>query len=165
MANKKVTLQMYVKTAEGWRRFPAAYAKNGRVRPKYALVDGVPMHFPEGHYEIKYYKGRKTVQRNVGEDAQAAEQARDREANLLAVRDTAGAIGVKVLEEPGRLNLANASRAKFVQAAEDRGSKEAADEYETTLDGVPGSDREDLRGRVGGRRRSEVSSGLCESGG
>ncbi len=101
MANKKVTLQLYAKTANGWRRYPAAYSKNGRVRPKYALVDGVPMHFPEGHYEIKYYKGRKTVQRNVGEDAQAAEQARDREANLLAVRHTAGAIGVKVLEEPG----------------------------------------------------------------
>ena len=65
MPNQKVSLQMYVKTAEGWRRYPAAYAKNGRVRPKYALVDGVPMHFPEGHYEIKYYKGRKTVQRNV----------------------------------------------------------------------------------------------------
>ena len=124
--SRKSSLQMYVKTAEGWRRYPAAYAKNGSVRPKYALVDGVPMHFPEGHYEIKYYKGRKTVQRNVGEDAQAAEQARDREANLLAVRHTAGAIGVKVLEEPGRMNLAKEA-GRFVQAAEDRGSKEAAE--------------------------------------
>ena len=133
MPNKKVSLQMYVKTAEGWRRFPAAYAKNGRVRPKYALVDGVPMHFLEGHYEIKYYEGRKTVQRNVGEDAQAAEQARDREAELLAVRHTAGAIGVKVVEEAGRMNL-ESQAAKFVQAAGDRGSNEAAEVYRTTLD-------------------------------
>ena len=132
MANRKVTLQMYVKTAEGWRRYPAAYAKNGRVRPNYALVDGVPMHFAEGHYEIRSYKGGKTQQKNVGTDAQAAEQARDREANLLEVRHTAGAIGVKVLEEPGRLNLAKEA-AKFVQAAEDRGAEEAAEVYEASV--------------------------------
>ena len=92
------------------------------------------MHFPEeGHYEIRFYKGRKTVQRNVGEDAQAAEQARDREAELLAVRHTAGAIGVKVVEEAGRMNL-ESQAGKFIQAAEDRGSKEAAEVYRTTLD-------------------------------
>jgi hypothetical protein len=97
------------------------------------LVDGVPTHFSEGHYEIKFYRGRKTVQRNVGEDAQAAEQARDREANLLSVRHTAGAIGVRVLEEPGRVNLASQA-AKFVQAAEDRGSNEAAEVYRATVE-------------------------------
>jgi integrase len=134
MANRKVTLQMYVKTAEGWRRYPAAYAKNGRVRPNYALVDGIPMHFREGHYEIKFYKGGKTQQRNVGEDAQAAEQARDREANLLAVRHDAGAIGAKVLEEPGRLNLAR-EEDRFIQAAEDRGANEAAEVYRASVDG------------------------------
>jgi integrase len=92
----------------------------------------VPMHFAEGHYEIRSYKGGKTQQKNVGTDAQAAEQARDREANLLEVRHTAGAIGVKVLEEPGRLNLAKEA-AKFVQAAEDRGAEEAAEVYEASV--------------------------------
>jgi integrase len=132
MANRKVTLQLYAKTEQGWRRYPAAYSRNGRVRPQYALVDGVPMHFPEGHYELRYYKGGKTVQKNVGTDAQAAEQARDREANLLEVRHAAGVIGVKVLEEPGRVNLAKEA-GRFIQAAEDRGSTVAASEYQTTM--------------------------------
>jgi integrase len=133
MANRKVTLQMYVKTSAGWRRYPAAYSKNGRVRPKYAIVNDEPQHFPDGHYEIKFYRGGKTQQRNVGDDAQNAELQRQKEADTLDLRRSAKAVGVKILEEPGRLHLAKQA-SKFVQAAEDRGSTVAAEVYKFAVE-------------------------------
>lgn len=133
MANRKVTLQMYVKTEGGWRRYPAVIGKNGRIRPNFALVNGEPKHFAEGHYEIKSYIGGKTQQKNVGTDAQVAEQARDQEARMLSIRHDAKSIGVKILEEPDRLNLRKMAD-KFVSSAEGRGSYEAAEVYRYAVD-------------------------------
>jgi integrase len=105
MANRKVTLLRYCKTEKGWRRFPVVIGRNGRIRPDFVLVNDVPVAYPDGHYEIRYYKGDKPVYRNVGTDAQDAERERDKEAQLLIARDSAVAGGAVLVEPKTRLNL------------------------------------------------------------
>ena len=36
MANRTVTLIRICKTEKGWRRYPVAFGKNGRIRPRYS---------------------------------------------------------------------------------------------------------------------------------
>ena len=133
MANRKVILLRYCKTKKGWRRYPVAIGRNGRIRPNFVLVDGAPTEYPDGHYELRSYKGSKPVYRNVGNNAQDAMSERDREAQLLVARDAAVAGGAVLVEEAGRIPLARQA-AKFVQAAEDRGSIVAAKAYRVAID-------------------------------
>jgi integrase len=128
MANRKVTLIRNCKTPKGWRRYEAAMGGNGRVKPGYALVKDKPAHFPEGHYEIRYYEGSQVKYINAGTDATQALAACAKHARLLIARDTAQEAGAVIVEEKGRTLLAQAL-AQFVQAAEDRGSKVSAVTY------------------------------------
>jgi integrase len=132
MANRKVILLRYCKTEKGWRRFPVAIGRNGRIRPNYVLVDGEPREYAEGHYELRFYQGSKPVYRNVGDNAQDALLERDKEAQLLVARDAATAGGAVLVEEVGRIPLSRQAT-KFVQAAIDRGSLVAADSYRLAI--------------------------------
>lgn len=133
MANRKVILLRYCKTEKGWRRYPVAIGKNGRIRPNYVLVDGIPTEYREGHYELRSYQGSKAVYRNVGDNAQDAIAERDREAQLLVARDAATAGGAVLVEEADRIPLARQAT-KFVQAAKDRGSVVASKAYKLAID-------------------------------
>ncbi|MDX6459495.1 MAG: hypothetical protein QOE55_3192, partial [Acidobacteriaceae bacterium] len=86
----------YCKTDVGWRRHPAAFGRNGRIRPGYVAVGGGQRHYPEGHYELRMYAGSKVVYKPVGDDAAEALNERDRQAKLLEARDTAATAGVKI---------------------------------------------------------------------
>ena len=55
MSNKAVGLLLVAKTEKGWRRLPVAFGKNGKIRPQYALVDGLPVHFPSSHYTLRHF--------------------------------------------------------------------------------------------------------------
>jgi hypothetical protein len=133
MANRKVILLRYCKTEKGWRRFPVAVGRNGRIRPNYVLVDGKPHEYPEGHYELRFYQGSKAVYKNVGTNAQDALQERDREVQLLVARDAAVAGGAVLVEEAGRTPLSRQAT-KFVQAAKDRDANVAAAAYRLAID-------------------------------
>lgn len=133
MANRKVVLLRYCKTPKGWRRYPVAFGKNGRIRPQYVLVNGIPTEYPEGHYEIRFYQGSKAVYRNVGNNGADALNARDREAQLLVARDAAIAGGAVLVEETGRIPLSK-QVTKFIKAAEDRGSTVIAKAYRLAID-------------------------------
>lgn len=133
MANRKVILLRYCKTEKGWRRYPVAIGRNGRIRPNYVLVDGQPRQYSEGHYELRSYKGSKPVYRNVGTNAQDALQERDKEAQLLVARDAAVAGGAVLLEEKGRILLSRRADT-FVQSAGDRGATVAAAAYRLAID-------------------------------
>ena len=128
MANRKVTLLRYCKTEKGWRRYPVAVGRNGRIRPNFVLVDGCAREYPEGHYEIRSYEGSKPRYQNVGNNAADALQRRDQEAQLLIARDAATAGGAVLVEEAGRVPLSR-QLTKFVQEAEDRGSLVASKAY------------------------------------
>jgi integrase len=133
MANRKVILLRYCKTEKGWRRFPVAIGRNGRIRPNYVLVNGELREYREGHYELRSYRGSKPVYRNVGDNAVDALAERDREAQLLVARDAATAGGAVLVEEAGRIPLSRQAT-KFVQSAEDRGSTVAARAYRLAID-------------------------------
>jgi hypothetical protein len=54
MPNLAVILLLVAKTEKGWRRMPVAVGRNGKTRPQYALVDGVPVHFPGSYYALRH---------------------------------------------------------------------------------------------------------------
>lgn len=128
MANRKVKLLRYCKTELGWRRYPVAVGRNGRLRPSYVIVDGRQREYPEGHYELLYYEGSKAIYENVGSNAAEALAARDRKIHLLSAKASASLAGAKLLEEPGRAHLSK-QLTRFVTKTEDRGSLVAAKGY------------------------------------
>src|SRR5438477_8633820 len=100
MANRKVTLVANIKTARGWRRYPVAWGKNGRIKPGTVIVGGKEQKFKEGVYQLRTYTGSKMLYRSLpNANAQDAANARDREAALLAAREHATEAGAKIVEE------------------------------------------------------------------
>jgi integrase len=132
MANKKVTLVRLCKTSEGWKRYPIVMGKNGRIRPGYALVNGEPVLYPEGHYEIRSYQGPKTVYKNVGDNAIDALAAQQKESHLLLAKDSAQSAGVQLVVETDRVPLSRQAT-KFVQAAKDRDANVVAASYRLAI--------------------------------
>src|ERR1035441_6821336 len=94
-----VSLMWYAKTESGWKRFPALTGRNGRIKKGYVLIDGTERSYPDGHFELRFYEGRKTKYKNVGTDATEAINERDRIRNLGDARESAAAAGV-TLNEP-----------------------------------------------------------------
>jgi hypothetical protein len=125
MANKKVVLVRLCKTEKGWRRYPAAVGKNGRIKPNFVIVNGQEREFKEGRYQLRTYEGTRMVYKDAGENAAAAQTARTKTEHLLEAKASAKEAGVKIEEMPGRLSLARELN-RFIQAAEDRGSNVAA---------------------------------------
>src|SRR5260370_6312191 len=126
MGNGTVTLVRRCKTEKGWRRYPVAFGKNGRVRPGWVLVGDEPEYYEQGRYELRLYEGSRLVYVPAGESAGEALAARDRMEHKLAAKESARAAGMLLpAEEPGRVNLLAKAR-EFVRDAEQRGATVAA---------------------------------------
>jgi integrase len=81
--------------------------KNGKIRPGYALVDGVAEFLPEGHYVLRTYEGPRTVYTSVGPDAAEALAERQRRARRAVVLAEAEAVGIEVVApSASRVHLA-----------------------------------------------------------
>ena len=98
----KVSLTKLVQTDAGPRYCPVVFARNGRVRPDYVVVNGAEEHHPEGAYYIDWNQNKKRKRLAVGKDAASAyAQKLRKEAELNAI-----AQGVPVTpdaqEEAGR---------------------------------------------------------------
>jgi integrase len=133
MANTTVTLYRKCKTPQGWRYYPVVMSANGRVKPNAVMVDEIEVAYPVGHYVLRSYAGDKTVWTRVTggpTEALAALKTTAKKANAVAAAADAG---VQVMTDPRRIALVDAT-AKFVQAARDRKSPEAAEIYQRTLD-------------------------------
>lgn len=133
MSNTKTSLVYYCKTESGWKRYPAVAGKNNRIRPGYALVDGLPVHYPQGRYLIRYYSGSKVRYKPAGTEAQAAETARKQHANVLDARNKLAGTNVAIVEEPGRVIL-SAALQRFLVDTERRGAWVARDAYKLACD-------------------------------
>ena len=125
MPNTTVTLMRRCKTESGWKFYPVVIGKNGRIRPEYAMVDSEPTHFPVGHYELRFYAGRKLRYENVGKNAADALAARDAKEKLLAAKTAANEAGVQLPETPGRVYLRRAA-GLYVEQRKDKRKLEAA---------------------------------------
>src|ERR1039457_1699827 len=106
MANKKITLLRYCKTEHGgrpiWKRYPAAIGRNGRIRPEFVVIDGEQVQCPTGHYELRFYEGRKLRYENAGDNAADALTAKLAKEKMLAAKTAAQEAGAKIVEEQGR---------------------------------------------------------------
>jgi integrase len=87
MTSTKAAVRIRVKLADGKFRFckPVAVA-NGRFKPLYALVNGVPAHHPEGVYYLRYTDRGKRVWETIGRDHNLVNVAQKRRENILMSR-------------------------------------------------------------------------------
>jgi integrase len=132
MPNTTVTLMRRCRTESGWKHYPAAIGKNGRVRPEFAIVNDEPVHFPSGYYELRFFEGRKLRYENVGKDAATAWTLKLAKENLLAAKTAAVKIGVTLPEVPGRVYLRRAA-GLYVDDRKNHGAKEAARDAELVI--------------------------------
>lgn len=127
MANRTVTIVRICKTENGWRRYPVAFGRNGRIRPGWVIVGRESKQFEQGRYELRLFEGSKLVYVPVGESAAEALAARDRMEHKLAAKASAKAAGMLLPpEQPGRVSLTVKAR-EFIRDAEQRGAAVAAD--------------------------------------
>jgi integrase len=123
----------YCKTPEGWRRYAAAFGRNGRVKPEWVKVKGKLVHYPEGRYEGRYYQGSKVCYFPAGDDAAEAYAACKKHEKTLLAREAAAQAGAKVVEEPSRVTLRRALD-RFIQATKDKGAEVMAKECSRTCE-------------------------------
>jgi integrase len=131
--NTTVTLMRRCRTEDGWKFYPAAVGKNGRIRPEYVVIDGKQVHLPTGYYALRFYEGRKLRYVNVGENAAAALNAKIAKEKLLNAKTAAKDAGVTLVETPGRTYLRRAAKL-YIQDRKDAGAMEAARQAENVTD-------------------------------
>jgi integrase len=132
VANKKVSLIYLCKTDTGWKRYPAVYGGNGRVRPGVVMVDGKERQFPTGRYQLRTYQGSRMVYEDAGAAADAPTNLKATQ-NKLITKSSAKVSGDKIQEEPDRLNLRR-ELIKFTEIVKDRGSDEASRVYQASAE-------------------------------
>jgi integrase len=116
-------------TEDGWKYYPVVMGKKGRVKPDYARVNGKAVHFPVGHYELRFYEGRKLRYENVGNNAADALTAMLAKEKMLTAKTAARDAGVTLPEVPGRVYLRRAA-GLYVDDRKNHGAKEAARDAE-----------------------------------
>jgi integrase len=127
MANRTVTIVRICKTENGWRRYPAAFGRNGRIRPGWVMEGGEPRYYEQGRYELRMFEGSKLVYVPAGENAAEALSARERMEHKLTAKASAKAAGMILPpEDPSRVSLAAKTR-EFIRDAGQRGAMVAAD--------------------------------------
>jgi integrase len=120
--------------------------RNGKIRPRHAQVDDQQVEYPEGHYELRQYVDRKTIYRNVGDDAALALAELHHETKRQILRDAAVDVGVVIPDAPGRVALkarAEVYRLRQLSRGKKRSAvtfKAAVDEFLTAV-GVPYADQ------------------------
>jgi hypothetical protein len=134
MSNQTVTLLLVAKTEKGWPRLPVAFGRNGKIRPQYALVDGVPVHVPGSYYALRHFEGSKTVWTTVGENATDALAARDREQHLRQAKKLAVKAGVTVVEKDEVSHTLLSIKKRWLQKLEARGKRRAIETMTIAID-------------------------------
>ncbi len=113
MANRKGSLMIRIKEGDKRPFVKPVFAANGRIRPLYAFVNGVPQHHPEGTYYIRWADGDQRVWEPVGVDPYAALAAKLRREHILESKN----LGIAVVEpaRTNRLTLADAVQNHLVR--------------------------------------------------
>jgi integrase len=133
MANRAVTLYKKVKTTDGWRRYPAVIAANGKVKPDTVIIACEEQKIAGGHFELRSFVRTKTKWTRVkGGPAEALAALKTAQAKATAKAEAETA-GIKVVEDQKRVSLTEA-RERFVEAALARGSEESAEVYGRSIE-------------------------------
>jgi integrase len=106
MPNPRVKLYYVCKTASGWKRYPAAWGRNGKIRPQYAQIGQAQKFFESGHYECRYWEDGRSLWKNVGSDASIAAAQQVHLGKTLTAQLAAAEAGTEIAETTnGRVNL------------------------------------------------------------
>jgi integrase len=133
MANRKVTLLWYCRTAKGWRRFPVVMGKNNRIRHACVIDNGVEVSYPDGNYVLRLYEDGRAVHKNAGTNAAQAQVKCQQLTNLLAAKEYAVAAGAKIVPDEKRVSLRQAA-GRYIQDCENRSAMEAKEQARQVTD-------------------------------
>jgi integrase len=123
---KTVALVRRVKTDGGWRRYPVAYGKNGRVMPGYVQVRGEQVMYELGSYELRYYVERQPKYEPAGEVVSEALALLARFERNMRAQSAAEDAGIVLPTPPDRVVLLPAIE-EMVQDAIRRQAPESAE--------------------------------------
>jgi integrase len=111
MNKQKVTLFWRCKTQLGWKRFPAAVGRNGKIRPRYAQVGEKQVEYPEGYYVLRHCENRKTIWTRIGDEAATALAEQQQLTKRFAAEKAAMVAGIQIISGPHRIDLKKKSEA------------------------------------------------------
>lgn len=126
---RSVTVMLRVKHRGRWQRFPAAYGKNGRIRPGFAQVGEEQVEFNDPAYELRYYESRQAKYKaaKVQRAADAQSEAIVLQNRLEAVA-AAQAVGLVVQPQQEDRKTLRRTATDYITDAEARGAMEAAEQ-------------------------------------
>lgn len=126
LGERSVSLVLRVKIDGRWTRFPAAYGKNGRIRPGFAQVGEKQIQFESPAYETRIYENRQAKYTAVGRNAADAEAERQRLEKGFVARAMADRAGLKIEKTPDVRPTLKQSAADYIKDCQDRDAMEAA---------------------------------------
>jgi len=86
MANRRVSVWLYVKVGGRWRYAKPATGRNNKLKPGWCVVDGVQQHHTDAAYYIRFREGSKTIWRKCSSAADATVARERQEAYLTAFK-------------------------------------------------------------------------------
>lgn len=133
MTERKATLMIRYKKAEGWKRCPTVRGANGRIRPGFALIDGEPAKVDRYYYEVRYYEDRQVQYENAGKNVSEAETLRQRIEHQSTAKAIAESAGLKVEAQETRKTLRGTAE-EYIKDALGRQATEAAAQAKNVTD-------------------------------
>jgi integrase len=131
VANKTAQIFLHITKHDGKRTYArAAFAKNGRLRPFVALVDGSEEHHSEGTYYVRWYEGKQQKYQSCGKDPSLAVTVKVSREQILETKR----LGIAVIEpqREHRIKLAD-SILKYLERVRARRSHKTQNEFELML--------------------------------
>jgi integrase len=127
---RKVIVTLRVKVDGKWRRLPAAYGGNGRIRPGYAQDRGSQVEYADPAYELRLYENRQTKYIAVGRNAADADAERkklEKSPSKTAAKSAAESAGGTFVDKEDRRTLVKTATG-YIRDAQQRDAMEAADQ-------------------------------------
>ena len=127
---RSVIVTLRVKVDGKWRRLPAAYGGNGRIRPGYAQVGAQQVEFASPAYELRLYEDRQAKYipfKSGATEADAERKKLEKSPSKTAAKSAAESAGGTFVDKDDRKTLAKTAAA-YIRDAQQRGAMEAADQ-------------------------------------
>jgi integrase len=127
---RSVIVTLRVKVDGKWRRLPAAYGGNGRIRPGFAQVGTQQLEFTNPAYELRLYEDRQAKYipfKSGATEADAERKKLEKSPSKTAAKSAAESAGGTFVDKDDRKTLAKTAAA-YIRDAQQRGAMEAADQ-------------------------------------
>jgi integrase len=133
MTSTKVAVVRLCKTLAGWRRYPVAMSKNGRIRPDAVVINGKEVVYPEGKYQLRTYAEHRIVYRNIKGGPAEALAEWNRERSLMLAREAVEGTGAQIVGDIREKTLAE-DRREFLESVKLRTRNSGLSAYRLSLE-------------------------------